>query len=101
VSASHSDGSSVSLLEAMACGKPVVVSGIPGNREWVTPEENGWLFPDGDAASLADRILHAAEQPAGRLSALGHGGRVVVEARADWSRNQRKLLEAYQRAMEA
>jgi len=35
VSASHSDGSSISLLEAMACGKPVLVSDIPGNREWV------------------------------------------------------------------
>ena len=37
VSASHSDGSSISLLEAMACGRPVLVSDIPGNREWVTP----------------------------------------------------------------
>ena len=37
VSASHSDGSSISLLEAMACGKPVLVSDIPGNREWVSP----------------------------------------------------------------
>jgi glycosyltransferase involved in cell wall biosynthesis len=36
VCASHSDGSSISLLEAMACGKPVLVSDIPGNREWVS-----------------------------------------------------------------
>ncbi len=36
ISASHSDGSSVSLLQAMACGLPVIVSDIPGNREWVS-----------------------------------------------------------------
>ncbi len=35
VSASHVDGSSVSLLEAMACGKAVAVSDIPANLEWV------------------------------------------------------------------
>ena len=35
LSASHSDGTSISLLEAMACGVPALVSDIPGNREWV------------------------------------------------------------------
>src|SRR3989304_3810089 len=35
VSPSHVDGTSVSLLESMACGLSVAVSDIPGNREWV------------------------------------------------------------------
>ena len=51
LSASHSDGSSVSLMEALGCGLPVLVSDIPGNREWVTDGEQGWLFPDGDDAA--------------------------------------------------
>ena len=33
ISASHSDGTSISLLEALACGCPVILSDIPGNRE--------------------------------------------------------------------
>ena len=48
LSASIVDGSSVSLLEAMSCGIPALVSDIPGNREWVVPGRNGWLFPTGD-----------------------------------------------------
>ena len=62
LAATHSDGTSISLLEAMACGCPVLVSDIPGNREWVTPGENGWLFPAGDAEALAQAILQAVEQ---------------------------------------
>ena len=59
LSASHSDGSSVSLMEALACGRPVLVSDIPGNREWIENSPAGWLFPDGDDAALAEGILKA------------------------------------------
>src|SRR5665648_21413 len=38
ISASHVDGSSVSLLEALASGLPCLVSDIPANREWVTED---------------------------------------------------------------
>ncbi len=93
VSASHSDGSSVSLMEAMACGRPALVSDIPGNREWVVPGVNGWWFRDGDPADLAEKILLAAGF--GDLAALGARARRVAEARADWRRNFRRLLEAY------
>ena len=53
ISPSHVDGSSVSLMEALACGLPCLVSDIPANKEWVTEGENGWLFRDGDADYLA------------------------------------------------
>jgi glycosyltransferase involved in cell wall biosynthesis len=115
VSASHSDGSSISLLEAMACGKPVLVSDIPGNCEWVRPfpqrsegeisgihEENkgdvGWLFPDGDAEALAQAILQAVEQR-NRLPEMGQRARALAEARADWKVNFPRLFEAYEIAL--
>lgn len=97
LSASHSDGSSVSLMEAMASGLPVLVSDIPGNREWVQPDENGWLFPDGDATALEQAILYAYEQRE-RLARMGQAARKQAESRADWSKNFEQLLHAYELA---
>jgi glycosyltransferase involved in cell wall biosynthesis len=95
VAASHSDGTSISLLEAMACGCPVLVSDIPGNREWVIPGVNGWLFPDGDANALADAIITVVDQRA-RLPGMGRAARKLVEERADWEKNFPELLRAYE-----
>ena len=53
VSASRSDSTSQSLLEAMAAGLLPVVSDIPGNREWVIHRRTGLLFPTGDAEAVA------------------------------------------------
>src|SRR4029079_13645664 len=71
VSASRSDSTSQSLLEAMAAGALPVVSDIPGNREWVTDGERAnagdrrglvglaQLFAPGDAQGLADAVERA------------------------------------------
>jgi glycosyltransferase involved in cell wall biosynthesis len=96
VAATHSDGTSISLLEAMACGLPVLISDIPGNQEWVTPDQNGWLFPDGDADALANAILNAIDQRQ-HLPPMGKTARKVTEDRADWSKNFQMLLQAYER----
>jgi len=94
VSASHSDGTSISLLEAMACGLAVLVSDIPGNREWVKQGIQGWLFPDGNVYALAQGIIYAAQEK-DRLHQLGRASRILVEQRADWSKNFPVLLYAY------
>ncbi|HEY9075504.1 MAG TPA: glycosyltransferase [Anaerolineaceae bacterium] len=95
LSASHSDGTSVSLLEALACGKPVLVSDIPGNREWITQGQEGWFFPDGSVDSLADAILRAVHSPE-RLPGMSLAARRLAESRADWQKNFQRLLAAYQ-----
>ncbi len=77
VSASHSDGSSVSLMEALASGLPALVSDIPGNREWITPGVS-WLFRDGDDSALADGILEALRQRE-QMAEMGAAARRLAE----------------------
>ena len=93
VSASHSDGSSVSLMEALACGKPALVSDIPGNREWVEPGKQGWLFKDGDSEALSARMSEICEQ--GVDADIPLNARQLAEKKADWNQNFRQLLNAY------
>ncbi len=94
LSASHSDGSSVSLMEALASGLPGLVSDIPGNQEWIVPGVQGWLFPDGNEDALVEGILQAYRQRS-RLAELGKASRRLAEQRADWTENFKGLLKAY------
>ncbi len=98
VSASRSDGSSVSLMEALACGVPALVSDIPGNREWVEPNVQGWLFPDGRAADLSPAMVVAYERR-GDLARLSREARRLAESRANWKTNFPSLLRAYAMAV--
>jgi glycosyltransferase involved in cell wall biosynthesis len=98
ISPSHVDGSSVSLMEALACGLPCLVSDIPANKEWVTEGVNGWLFPDGDDHALADKIL-AAMNARDTLAGIGQAARRTAEEKADWKKNFQKLLTMYQKVV--
>lgn len=99
LSASHSDGSSVSLMEGLASGLPALVSDIPGNKEWITPGREGWLFGDGDVDGLAQGILRAYDQR-DILAEMGQAARKLAEQRADWRKNFEVLLGAYQMAID-
>lgn len=93
VSASSIDGTSVTLLQAMACATPVVVSSNPGNKAWVD-STNGWSFEVGDIVGLASKLDEC----------LSHGddktflARALVAERADWASNVRLLGAALRAA---
>ncbi len=53
---SHEEGMSLSLLEAMAAGLPVVATDIAGNRNLIDNEKHGILVPPGEPSQLADAI---------------------------------------------
>jgi len=95
VSGTYSDGSSVSLMEALASGIPALVSDIPGNREWVFEGQQGWLFPAGDAAVLAEKLLVVANTDEQALQTMANHARTQAHNKADWSKNQLNIPSAY------
>jgi glycosyltransferase involved in cell wall biosynthesis len=84
LSASRSDSTSVSLLEAMASGAIPVVTDLEGNREWVGPDDGARLFPPGDAEGLAVALLSALDDAAWAERARARNRRVVAE-RGEWN----------------
>lgn len=70
---------SLAALEAMALGKPVVLSEIGGAAEMVLPGHNGFLFPAGDTAALVASLAVLAEP--GKAESMGRNAREVVETR--------------------
>lgn len=94
VSSSLSDGSSISLLEAMACALPVVVTDIPGNLEWVNQGVNGWIAEAGNDESLSAALSKALH---GRSvwSQMGEANLATTKERADWNKNFQVLMNAY------
>lgn len=96
VSASEVDGTSVTLLQAMACGTPVIVSATPGNLDWVVDGETGFTFPTGDVEALAQVLISVtAHYPI----AVVEGARRLVQDRADWSANLPRLRTALEASM--
>jgi L-malate glycosyltransferase len=91
VSCSHSDSTSVSLLEAMATGLLPVVTDIPGNREWIEHGRNGLLFPCGDVGKLTELLIQAMHDKELRQRAREENLR-LVEEKAVWENNM-KIVE--------
>ena len=94
LSCSSVDGTSVSMLEALACGLPVVVSDIEGNREWIEHGKNGWLAAASSPDAFSKRLLEIASTPAQARIRVSMEARRTVEKRADWQRNSIHLIEA-------
>lgn len=96
VSASPTDGTSISLLEAMACARPVIVTDIPSNRDWVTNRRNGMLFPPGDSPALARATVEVLSNTSLQKE-MGYRNINETQRRADWNKNFAMLLATYER----
>ncbi len=60
---SRREGLPLSLMEAAACGRPMIASDVPGCREIVINEQTGLLFPVDDVLALADAMQRLAAMP--------------------------------------
>jgi glycosyltransferase involved in cell wall biosynthesis len=94
LSASKSDGTSICLLEAMACGTFPVISRIAANLDWAEDGRNCLMFNCEDVQGLAETLQRAAQGGEFRQRAVVENRR-IVEERADQQRNMAVLEEAY------
>ena len=82
------------LLEAAACGRPVVTTDHSGCRDAVWDGVTGLLVPPGDAAALAD-ALHRLIGEASVRRSMGEAGRVLVEREFDERDIAERTLQVY------
>jgi phosphatidylinositol alpha-mannosyltransferase len=91
--ASGNESFGIVLLEAMAAGRAVVASDIPGYRSVVVPDVNGLLVPPGDAGALARAVLRLADDPERRLLIAGRGRARAIEFA--WPRITERIEAVY------
>ena len=92
---SRHEGLGNTLIEAMACGRPALVSDIDTFRE-VARNSLGCLFSDpGDAGALADRMMDFCQSPPGLRRAMGDANERRVREAYDARANCLALLEHY------
>jgi glycosyltransferase involved in cell wall biosynthesis len=94
LSASLWDGTSLSLLEAMATGLFPIVSDIKANSAWLRNGVDGFLHRVGDAGDLANCILRLLDEP-GIAEKAGIKNRANVVEKADRSKNMKRLELVY------
>ena len=95
VSTSLSDGTSLSLLEALAMSLPVVVSDIPSNREWVRDDVNGLLVDPQDVLAIS-HAMHMLLENGEQSKLFGERNLAIAKEKADWDVNFGKLESIYQ-----
>ncbi len=95
LSASLSDSTSVSLLEAMALGAYPVLSDIPANREWVGGLGEGLYFPPGDAPALSEALREGASLTEDQRQEAALKNRAIIAERAIWEENMDRVREAF------
>jgi len=86
------------LVEAMACGRPVVASSLPGARAVVGDGVDGLLVRPGDVADLTTQIVALLDDPP-RREEMGAQGRAKVEAQYAWPRIIPRLAAIYEEVL--
>ena len=93
---SRYEGLSIAMIEALACGLPIIASDAPGLRDFINHEQNVLLFPVHDYKALAERILILANDKMKRAE-LSRGARQSFEREYDMRHNIKPLDSLFRR----
>ncbi len=91
VSLSSNDSLPNCMLEAMACGVPVIMGDIPQIREWILDGVNGFLVPPRSPVALSEKIIEVFEGFNWNVKALAEGNRERVGHEVDSVKNARQV----------
>lgn len=91
---SYREGTPKTLLEAAACGKPLVTTDVPGCRETVQDGYNGYLCQVRSAPDLAAKMLQVLQLPDGDLQRMAQASRQLAETKFDEQIVLQKYLDA-------
>ena len=97
VMSSVTEGLGTSLLDAMACEKPIVATAAGGMPEVIIDGRTGWLVPPRDPEALADAIVRLLSDPAARRE-MAAAGLARVRAKFSLERMVEETLDVYRRA---
>lgn len=89
---SYHEGLPRTIQEAMAIGRPILTTDVPGCRETVIPGDNGWLVPKADAQALAESMIWFIEN-SDELQRMANRSREMAEKRFDVHKINRELME--------
>jgi len=87
------------LIEAMACGRPVIAHDIPGVRMLIDDGVDGYLIQPGDAEALQRQLAQILSMPHYDLLAMGFAGRRKVELKYTWEVAGQRLECIYQQVI--
>lgn len=90
---SYGEGLPRAVIEAMAVGRCILTTDVPGCRETVVPKINGLLVPARDSAALANAAIRILASP-DLLAAMGDSSRVMAAQRFEVHAVNRVIMEA-------
>jgi glycosyltransferase involved in cell wall biosynthesis len=88
------------IVEAFACGIPIIAANLGATREMIVDQQTGLQFLPGSPEDLAAKVDWAWAHPS-EMEALGQAGRAEYVAKYTGDRNLRMLTDIYARAMES
>ena len=99
VSASETDGTSVSMLEALSAGMICIVSDFPSNKEWINHGVNGFLFKNQNCEDLIEKILTVASLSISQKMRIGLEAQSTVQINGNWKFNRTVLKKAIEESI--